>query len=337
MIDARSRDEHLFESGPKRILALDGGGFRGVISLAYLEQVEAIPRERFGPDMVHADYFDLIGDASTGLALGLPVGRLISLSLDLAAKGFRRTPLLAFLGPKFRAEALVELIRGHVGEETLGSPRIQTGLAILARRIDTGSVWVFHNNPRCPWFETSGADPDAVPNKDLKLTRLLRASTAAPTYFAPEPIEVAHGLSGTFVDGAVSPHGNPALLLFPLATLRGYGFRWPMGAERLLLVSIGAGHHPMTPSRRPRPGAPALMLAALALKSVLDDCNWPGQTNTWENRPCRGRSTVKSAICRTTCWGRRRRCIICSTTWFTPRIGSTPYWACGCRNGNWTH
>jgi hypothetical protein len=281
VIVARSRDDHLFSPGPKRVLALDGGGVRGIISLAYLERIEAILRERFGPDTVLADYFDLIGGASTGaiiatgLALGLPVRRLIAVYLELASKGFRRSPWLAFLGPKFRAEALLEQIRAHVGDETLGSPRVRTGLAILAKRIDTGSVWVFHNNPRGPWFDTSGT---SVPNKDLRLTQLLRASTAAPTYFAPESIEVAHGLTGTFVDGAVSPHGNPGLLLFLLATLEGYGFRWPIGAGQLLLVSVGTGHHPMTPSRMPPKGAPSLMLAALALRSVLDDCNWLGQT-----------------------------------------------------------
>jgi patatin-like phospholipase/acyl hydrolase len=84
VIAGRTRDKHLFGPGPKRILALDGGGVRGIISLAYLERLEAILRERFGPDTVLADYFDLIGGASTGaiiatgLALGLPVKRLIA-------------------------------------------------------------------------------------------------------------------------------------------------------------------------------------------------------------------------------------------------------------------
>ena len=284
MIAGRTRDEHLFGSGPKRILALDGGGVRGVISLAYLERLEAILRQRFGPKTVLADYFDLIGGASTGaiiatgLALGLPVERLIATYLGLAEKGFRRSSRFAFLAPKFQAGPLVEQIRAQVGDATLGSPQVKTGLAIIAKRIDTGSVWVFHNNPRGRWFDVAGSDPHAVPNKDLKLTQLLRASTAAPSYFAPEPIEIARGISGTFVDGGVSPHGNPGLLLFLLATLGGYGFRWPTGAGQLLLASVGTGHHPMTPSRMPSKHAPPLLLAAVALKSVMDDCNWLNQT-----------------------------------------------------------
>src|SRR5580658_1692916 len=70
---AGSLQTHLFSPGPKRILALDGGGVRGIISLAYLERLETILRDRFGPDTVLADYFDLIGGASTGaiIATGL--------------------------------------------------------------------------------------------------------------------------------------------------------------------------------------------------------------------------------------------------------------------------
>jgi uncharacterized protein len=284
VIAGRMRDEHLFGPGPKRILALDGGGVRGVISLAYLERLEAILRERYGPDTVLADYFDLIGGASTGaiiatgLALGLPVERLIAIYLGLAEKGFRRSSRFAFLAPKFQAAPLKEQIRAHVGDATLGSAHVKTGLAIIAKRIDTGSMWVFHNNPRGRWFDVAGSDPDAVPNKDLKLTQLLRASTAAPSYFAPESIEIARGVSGTFIDGGVSPHGNPGLLLFLLATLGGYGFRWPTGAGQLLLASVGTGHQPMTPSRMPSKHAPPLLLAAFALKSVMDDCNWLTQT-----------------------------------------------------------
>jgi uncharacterized protein len=284
LIRGRTRDEHLFGSGPKRVLALDGGGVRGIISLAYLERLEAILRQRFGSETVLADYFDLIGGASTGaiiatgLALGLPVERLIATYLSLAGKGFRRSSRFAFLAPKFQAGPLLEQIRAQVGDTTLGSAQVKTGLAIIAKRIDTGSVWVFHNNPRGRWFNDAGPDPNAVPNEDLQLTQLLRASTAAPTYFAPEPIEIAHGISGTFVDGGVSPHGNPGLLMFLLATLQGYGFRWPTGTEHLLLASVGTGHHPMTPSRMPSKHAPPLLHAALALKSVMDDCNWLNQT-----------------------------------------------------------
>ena len=36
-----TRDEHFQQPGPKRILALDGGGLRGIVALCYLERIEA--------------------------------------------------------------------------------------------------------------------------------------------------------------------------------------------------------------------------------------------------------------------------------------------------------
>jgi len=40
----RSLNDHLFGPGPKRILALDGGGVRGALTLSYLERMEALLR-----------------------------------------------------------------------------------------------------------------------------------------------------------------------------------------------------------------------------------------------------------------------------------------------------
>jgi hypothetical protein len=283
MVTALNRDQHLFDAGPKRILALEGGGVRGIISLAFLERFEAILRERIRSDLVLADYFDLIGGTSagaiiaSGLALGMPVAKLIDIYFNLAAKGFRRSLWTPAWAPKFRAQPLLAQIAAQVGGTTLGSDAVRTGLAIIAKRIDTGSVWVFHNHPRGPFFDPAGHYPEAIANKDLLLSRLLRASTAAPTFFAPERIEVARGVTATFVDGGVSPHNNPALLLFLLATLRAYGFRWPIGADRLMLISVGTGFRPMTPERMPPRAAPAAVLAVLALRSLIEDCSWLGQ------------------------------------------------------------
>jgi len=37
---ASARDRHLFGPGPKRMLALDGGGGRGALTIAYLDRLE---------------------------------------------------------------------------------------------------------------------------------------------------------------------------------------------------------------------------------------------------------------------------------------------------------
>ncbi|MBM3647939.1 MAG: hypothetical protein FJX11_09130 [Alphaproteobacteria bacterium] len=90
--------KRLQSAGPKRILALDGGGVRGILSLAILEEVEAILRRRSPqPETFRlCDYFDLIGGTSTGsiiasgLAIGLSVGDLVSLYRQVSAKVFKR-------------------------------------------------------------------------------------------------------------------------------------------------------------------------------------------------------------------------------------------------------
>ena len=46
---------------------------------------------------------------------------------------------------------------------------------------------------------------------------------------------------GEFVDGGVSPHNNPALQTLMYVTLKGYRVGWELGADKLLLVSVGTG------------------------------------------------------------------------------------------------
>jgi len=279
------RQAHFLSTGPKRILALDGGGIRGIISLAFVERLESLLAARTGLPGFHlSQYFDLIGGTSTGaiiaagLALGESAAHLIDMYLNLAHKGFRRNwSIGGTIAPKFDAETLRAVIHQQFGAETLGSDNLQCGLGVVAKRIDTGSVWLFHNHPRGPFF----APEDATlftPNRDLLLANLLRASTAAPSYFAPEHIDVAPGVEGLFVDGGVSPHNNPALLLLMLATMQGYGFRWPLGADQLMLLSLGTG----SPRTRPVWGnfssMPPLLLAVESLRSMMQDCNSLAQT-----------------------------------------------------------
>jgi len=74
--DRCSRDRHLFGPGKKRILALDGGGVRGALSIAFLERLEKILTEIEGRPVRLCDWFDLIGGTSTGaiIAAGLASG-----------------------------------------------------------------------------------------------------------------------------------------------------------------------------------------------------------------------------------------------------------------------
>ena len=192
-----SRDYHLFGPGPKRILSLDGGGVRGAISVAFLQRIEKILDEHAGHEVRLGDWFDLIGGTSTGaiiagaLALGHRTSFVKDIYFRLAPKVFRpswrRIPKIQ---AKFDAGPLRAEIDSIVGDRTLSSEELITGLAIVAKRIDTGSPWILANNPESAFWD-SKSDSLTIANKDYLLSTLLRASTAAPTYFDPEIIAIA--------------------------------------------------------------------------------------------------------------------------------------------------
>lgn len=77
--------DKLNPTGKKKILALDGGGIKGVVSIEILAKIEQLLREREGkPDLVLADYFDFIAGTSTGaligtaISIGMTVGEIRS-------------------------------------------------------------------------------------------------------------------------------------------------------------------------------------------------------------------------------------------------------------------
>jgi len=277
-----SLEERLAEPGPKRLLALDGGGIRGLISLGYLARIEEGLRRRYAkPDLVLSDYFDLIGGTSTGaiiasaLALGWPVERIHNMYLTLGRDAFR--PRKSWLGPvsklvsaKFDDAAVAKLLRESLGDRALGSPDLRVGLMVVAKRADTASVWVLVNVPDHKYFDE---------NKDLRLWEVVRASTAAPTYFKPQWIsDVGGGESGVFLDGGVSMHNNPALQLLMVATLKGFALRWPLGDENLLLCSVGTGGFTAAPNKRAMKRYSNLHWLGLAAIQLMGDASELNQT-----------------------------------------------------------
>lgn len=275
--------------GPKRILSLDGGGIRGILTLGILERIEALLRQRHGndPGFRLCDYFDLIAGTSTGsivaalLAQGASVSEAIELYRRLAATVFtRRWWRRGLLLPRYDQRALAHFLRLELGADCrLGDPeRLRTGLLVVTKRIDSGSPWPIGNNPFGRYFNPR-ANSTSIANRDYLLWEVVRASTAAPTFFAPQWIEIgrrqeAAGVAdtvvrGNFVDGGVSPHNNPALQAYLYATLKGYGIAWPTGADQLLVVSVGTGR---VPTRRTPTWISALS-GVMALQSLMDDCS----------------------------------------------------------------
>jgi hypothetical protein len=290
------RDRHLFGRGPKRLLALDGGGMRGAISVAFLEEMERLLRERKGPDARLGDWFDLVGGTSTGaiiagaLALGHTTQQLEDFYRNRAHLVFRHSigRMIPGLRSRFDAQALSAEIERVVGDKTLDSPELITGFALVTKRVDTGSPWIIANNPRAPyWDEKPGRT--FIANRKYRLSNLVRASTAAPFYFDPEIISIhEHEPSGLFIDGGVTPHNNPSFILFLMATLKPYKICWPTGPDKLTIVSIGTGSYRRRISKEDLGFMMPVKLAYQALNSLMDDAQtevltlmqWLGQSLT---------------------------------------------------------
>jgi hypothetical protein len=246
-----------------------------------LERVEDLLRDRHGGDQNFrlSHYFDLIAGTSTGaiiaaaLAQGWSVGELKEEYFSLGDRVFEKSLFRrGFLRAKYDAQLLTLKLKDLFGADTtLGGDRLLTGLLIVTKRLDTGSPWPVSNNPSGRYFKAGFNG--RLGNGDYPLWQVVRASTAAPSYFEPESITISgpedlNPVVGNFVDGGVSPFNNPALQALMYSTLEGYGIGWPTGAERLLLVSVGTGStDPLI-----RKSTLAASHAVSALMSVMRDC-----------------------------------------------------------------
>jgi predicted acylesterase/phospholipase RssA len=286
---ARSFAQHLDPLvAPKRILALDGGGLRGVLTVAILKRIEDILRDKAGgdPEFRLCDHYDLIGGTSTGsiiaagLSLGMSVDEIGEHYFKLGQDVFK-PGLLSFgiLNERYDAGRVTAALKSVFGERTLGSSDFRTGLMVMSKRLDSGSPWPLTNNPSARYFNAREGS-QTVANRDYPLWSVIRASTAAPTYFDPESIVIKAAdpsrnqaeVRGEFVDGGVSTANNPSLQLVLTATVSGYGFGWQMGEDKLAVTSVGTGR--ANPALGLSTGLQSLAAAhgIKALSSVLEDC-----------------------------------------------------------------
>jgi uncharacterized protein len=209
-----------------RVLCLDGGGYLGLATATLLEGMEKHFGVRF------ADRFDLFAGTSTGailatgLALGLPASRLVSLYEDLGPKVFqpRRFP-----SPWWRAAyplaPLKEALRCAFGTQTLGDIHAKgKGILVTAYNLSMGSVRI---------FKTDHA-PDLSLDSGLLASDVALASAAAPTYFPVFSLmNPVSRVKENFCDGGVVANA-PALIAFAeaVSTLQALP-----GQVRLLSIS----------------------------------------------------------------------------------------------------
>jgi hypothetical protein len=230
------------------MLALDGGGIRGLLTLQVLAQIEHTLRHRLdaGEDFVLADYFDYVAGTSSGaiiaagLALGLPVDEMRELYLTRGADMFDKAFITKRSRYKYDSRRLQSMLQDVYGADTtLGDDRLRTLLMMVLRNATTDSAWPLSNNPRALYNSPNRPDN----NLRLPLWQLVRASTAAPTYFPPEVVTLGER-DYIFIDGGITMYNNPAFQLFLMATLEPYGLQWQTGEDKMLIVSVGSGTNP---------------------------------------------------------------------------------------------
>src|SRR6266478_9733552 len=145
--------KRLARKGPRKLLAIDGGGIRGVLSLHILGRIEELLiKESKRPDYRLADYFDYVAGTSTGgiiaagIALGMSVAEILAFYVNNDAKMFDKASLLKRLQTQYKSEPLALQLKKVFGEETtLGAPEIESLLLLIMRNATTDSPWPISN------------------------------------------------------------------------------------------------------------------------------------------------------------------------------------------------
>ena len=206
------------------ILALDGGGTRGIYSAKLLAQVEDAYNVRI------SECFDLIAGTSTGAIIAgaavtdIRMSEIVELFESEAPNIFRkkwyRNPVFF---SKYSNEKLAEIIAHHIPGTPLS--QVKTPLLITCSEITTSESQIFRSNRYKKQNETEDSDGDVC------LRDAIVASCAAPTFFAPKTIK-----NRLLSDGGLWAN-NPSIAAYTEA-LTVFG----KDPSEIKILSIGTGH-----------------------------------------------------------------------------------------------
>src|SRR4029077_18068694 len=238
---------------PHRLLALDGGGIRGLLTLQILQKIEDLlrPASKAGSAFRLSDFFDVIAGTSTGaiiaaaLARGMSVGDVLTFYRDFGREVFTKRSLFARWKSLYGDGPLQTKLKNVFGESTtLETSYLKCLLLVVTRNATTDSAWPILSNPWSKYNDLMR--PDC--NLRVPLWQIVRASTAAPVFFPPEV--VAWDLtdpkkSFVFVDGGTTAYNNPAFLAARMVTEPAYRVGWQRGEDQLLVISVGTGAAPV--------------------------------------------------------------------------------------------
>lgn len=181
-----------------RILSLDGGGIRGIITCIILRYIEEQLQKFDDPNAKLGDYFDLISGSSTG---GLIASILLIPNSNGKAKYSieKALELYAEKGESIFNVSLWQKIINPLGifDERISDKELEKqlndffGILKLNEFIKPCLITAYDiENRRAKLFNTLDGE-DAIDNFYVK--DVCRATSAAPTYFEPAQISSLYG------------------------------------------------------------------------------------------------------------------------------------------------
>jgi uncharacterized protein len=211
-----------------RVLAIDGGGIRGLIPALVLTELERRAGRRV------FELFDLIAGTSTGGILAcalcapdpLPASEVVKLYVDEGPNIFSRSLFQrirsadGLLDEKYDDAALDSALVRFLADKSLSATKPN----LIVPAYDTAL-------PGPYFFKTTDAQASAA--DDFPLSVVARATSAAPTYF--EPVESGEK---ALVDGGVFA-ANPAMCALAEALNT-------VSPKDVVLVSLGTGERTHT-------------------------------------------------------------------------------------------
>ncbi|AUT02767.1 patatin [Nostoc sp. CENA543] len=243
-----------------KILAIDGGGIRGIIPAILLAEIEKRTQKPI------FSLFDLISGTSSGgiLALGLtkpqvninesdhsPLAAhtaedLLELFVEYGVEIFYE-PLFEkilgpiediFLQPKYASSSREEILKQYFGD------------ALLENNLKEVFVTSYDIEQRIPIFFTNKPEKQQIESKKFRnlsrgfsLLDAALATSSTPTYFPPHRIVTSHNTNGFYnlVDGGVFAN-NPAHLAILEAQMSSKRLEnRVLNLEDILVVSLGTG------------------------------------------------------------------------------------------------
>lgn len=208
----------------RKILAIDGGGIRGVVPAKFLADVERLTGKKI------RDYFDLVVGTSTGgiiaiaLGLGFSPEQILEFYEHYGPKIFPKQPFrCGLLAPKYDGKNLEDALRNTFGERKFGESALR--LVVPAYDVNDGSVRLWK----------TAHHEDYKSDCHRKVIEVAMSTAAAPIYF-----RTYRAPNGQFlVDGGIWAN-NPVLVAVLEAV---YILQWD--PSEIAILSLGCLHAPL--------------------------------------------------------------------------------------------